>query len=400
MIRILHVLDASCDESLIQVLEMLRARGGGDRADHVICSIDGPAARRARQFVGARVHRVESRVLRSLGWSPGLTTLARRFEPTILHAWGIEAARGCAAALPDRPRVVSILDPTRSRPVARWGGAVPNLQAIATGSQVIRAQLLTHGMPAPRVVVIRGAVDFGAISASRQRTLDGGSTTQGQTDHVAPVSLDTLVPRVSNRQPNGAAPREPVVLLPGPATRESGHFYGLWAVTIAKHAGCDLSVLMPYPSRESNRMRRFLNSIRMSSLLARPSADRTWPALVAQADVFLIPAVGEIPTEPIAWAMAAGLPVVGSAVRSVAELIADRSNGLLCKPAQPRALAQKLLTVLEDHDLRARVTETARGQAYEVFGMRRFTDDYHRLYENVLERRDAGDGIRDSAMVA
>ena len=98
--------------------------------------------------------------------------------------------------------------------------------------------------------------------------------------------------------------------------------------------------------------------------------------------------------------MAAGLPVVGSAVRSVAELIADRSNGLLCKPAQPRALAQKQLTVLEDHDLRARLTETARGQAYEVFGMRRFTDDYHRLYENVLERRDAGDGIRDSAMVA
>ena len=80
--------------------------------------------------------------------------------------------------------------------------------------------------------------------------------------------------------------------------------------------------------------------------------------------------------------------------------IADRSNGLLCKNADAKLLASRILTALEDKALRDRLTETARGQAYEVFGIRAFVDNYQQLYANVLDGRKAGQDVSDTAMVA
>jgi glycosyltransferase involved in cell wall biosynthesis len=127
--------------------------------------------------------------------------------------------------------------------------------------------------------------------------------------------------------------------------------------------------------------------------LAGPS----WPELAACADVFIVPALGEVCTEPIATAMAAGLPVVGFAVRSVAELIGSGHNGLLAKPGDGPALAQQVLRVIEDDGLRRRLVETARAQAYEIAGVRDCVDSYARLYDNVASGRVAGDGVRDTA---
>ena len=126
----------------------------------------------------------------------------------------------------------------------------------------------------------------------------------------------------------------------------------------------------------------------------------SWAELLSCADIFLAPAVEDICTEPIAQAMAAGVAVVASAVRSIAELVADKSNGLLVKPGEPRALAARLLAAIEDEPLRRKVADLARGQAYEVFGVRAFVENYERLYANVVANGAPGEGIADSAMVA
>ncbi|HUN80144.1 MAG TPA: glycosyltransferase, partial [Phycisphaerae bacterium] len=91
---------------------------------------------------------------------------------------------------------------------------------------------------------------------------------------------------------------------------------------------------------------------------------------------------------------------VGTATRAITELIADKHNGLLARPKEPRALASRLLTAIEDQELRRRVIETARGQAYEVFSVRSFVENCERVYANALGGQSAGEGVRDNAFVA
>lgn len=372
MIHVLHAIDETCDETVFQVLEILCTRKAVGHVRHTVCSINGRRAADARAFLSVDIHSADRRLSSRVNWAPRLADLARDSRADIVHAWGIEAAGTCIARLAKTPLVFTLLDPGPTRNVARWLRSFPRSAAVIAGSQVIRTRMIGAGVRPERIVVIRGPVDFRAVNDARA----GGFR-------------ESLVGSAS-----------PVILMSGPASRAGGQYSGLWAAAIVRQVLSDLRVVMPYRSRESARLLRFVRDIGMPSLVTVPPNGATWPQLVCSADVFMIPALDEACTEPVGWAMAAGLPVLGTAVRSVAELIADRSNGLLVKPGIPRNLAAKLLTALEDGDLRRKITEVARGQAYEVFGVRQFVDNYARLYENVQSDRPAGDSIHDSAMVA
>lgn len=372
MISVLHVLGPGCDETACQTLQMLCSRFSGDRARHAVCSMDGQTAVTAKRFLATDVRFTPARIWSALNWAPRLADAARDCSADVIHAWDIGAARLVSARLPDLPLVLSLADPGPARDFARWLRSFPKGAAVAVGNQTILSRLLAAGVAPERSVVIRGAVDFKAINQARA---------------------------AASRAPSSER-AGPSLLLAGPPSEAGGQYYGVWAAAILSLVVPGLRVTLPYDNRESRRVRRFAESIQMPSLVVVPDPRSRWADLVAGADVFLVPAVGDVCTEPIGWAMAAGLPIVGSAVRCVAELIADRSNGLLCKPRRPRLLAARLLTAIEDAGLRTRVGGVARGQAYEVFGIRRFADNFARLYDNVLSGRLPGDGIRDAAMVA
>jgi glycosyltransferase involved in cell wall biosynthesis len=368
---VLHVVDAGCDETQLQVLATLRSRLQADGHRHAVCAIDPDSDDRANQHGGGDVLRTVQRLWNAMNYAPRLPSVAEEFAADIVHAWGARAAAVCCARLPSLPLIVSLLSPDQARDLARSIRSLPADATVVVGSQVARSRLVTAGVPSDRVVVIRGPADFSTINKAR----------------------------ASNMRKTVVGDARPVVLLAGPPSRGGGQYFGLWAAAIVRQIVPTLRVLMPYESREAQRLKRFVKQIRMSEMLIVPDPALTWPQLVTCADVFLCPAHDEISTEPIATAMAAGLVVVGTAVRSIAELIADKSNGLLCKANDPRALAGRLLTALEDGDLVRRITEVARGQAYEVFGVRTFADNYARVYENVLANRLVGDGVHDAAYV-
>jgi glycosyltransferase involved in cell wall biosynthesis len=369
--RVLHILDESCDESHFQNLRALMQRDSGQITHHV-CSVDPNIVEAAQRRLQAPIHPANRRLLRAMNFAPRLPSLQRGLGAEVLHAWGIAAATICAARLPDLPLLLTLIDPQSTEQSARYLRALPRAAAVAVGSQVIRRRLLTAGVADDRLVVIRGPVDFARINQARK----------------------------DNVRAQVAADASPIVLLAGPSSIAGGQFYALWACAIVSQIIPSLRVIMPYESRERQRLNRFLRGLKMTDMLIETPAEWSWHEHVACADVLLFPPTDEVCTEPLAAAMAAGVVIVGTAVRSVAEIIADKSNGLLCKPKQARLLAARLLTALEDAELRRSVTDTARAQAYEVFSSRAFLDNYARLYENVLAGRPLADEIRDTAMVS
>ena len=73
---------------------------------------------------------------------------------------------------------------------------------------------------------------------------------------------------------------------------------------------------------------------------------------------------GDVSTTCIAWAMAAGVAVIGAATYAVAELASHKVGGLLFKPPLRGSSAPAVVRLLRDREAQAKAKEV-RGQAYE-----------------------------------
>jgi glycosyltransferase involved in cell wall biosynthesis len=108
-------------------------------------------------------------------------------------------------------------------------------------------------------------------------------------------------------------------------------------------------------------------------------------ALYRAADLFVLaPRIAEdgdrdgIPNV-IAEAMAAGLPVVATAVSGIPELVRHERTGLLAPSRDPEALAEAMARLLTDRALALRLAHEARGVLAREFDLWRTTRDLHAL---------------------
>jgi glycosyltransferase involved in cell wall biosynthesis len=100
-------------------------------------------------------------------------------------------------------------------------------------------------------------------------------------------------------------------------------------------------------------------------------------------DVFVMPSLEEAFGIAALEAMAAGLPVVGSAVGGLPELIEDGRTGCLTPPADSRALAERLIPLLLDGGLRGRMGAAAWARAGS-FTARRMCEEIEKRYRRLL----------------
>lgn len=92
-------------------------------------------------------------------------------------------------------------------------------------------------------------------------------------------------------------------------------------------------------------------------------------ALYRDADVFVLPSVGECFGIATVEAMAAGLPVIASLVGGAGDIVDDGANGFLVPPGDEAALAVALDKLVGDADLRARFGARSRQLAQERFDL-------------------------------
>jgi glycosyltransferase involved in cell wall biosynthesis len=114
------------------------------------------------------------------------------------------------------------------------------------------------------------------------------------------------------------------------------------------------------------------------------------PNVLRGCDFFVLPTHQEALGQSFIEAMAAGLPVIGTSVDGVPELIEPDANGLLVPPKDPAALRAALVTLIDDPALRARLGAQGRGiieRGFTIGDMAGATVDYYR--RGLRERRCA-----------
>lgn len=112
--------------------------------------------------------------------------------------------------------------------------------------------------------------------------------------------------------------------------------------------------------------------------------------LFASADVFLLPSRFEGFPVSIMEAMAMGVPTVASNVGGIPELVRHGQDGFLHDPADTDGMAQSVLSLMADADLRASFGKSGRQRVLEEFSMAKTADHALQLYKEFLGDRAAG----------
>ena len=110
------------------------------------------------------------------------------------------------------------------------------------------------------------------------------------------------------------------------------------------------------------------------------------PDVMAAADIFVLSSDFEGNPLAVMEAMAAGLPVVSTAVGGVPELIEDGKQGLLVKAGDVEALADRLASLLANDAERLRMGQAAACRAQRDFDIGIMAARYSALYEQLLRK--------------
>lgn len=114
---------------------------------------------------------------------------------------------------------------------------------------------------------------------------------------------------------------------------------------------------------------------------------RDVPTVLAALDVFALPSVAEGMSNTILEAMAAGLPVVATAVGGSPELIIDGVNGRLVPAGDEGALADAMAAYCADAVLRHTHGHASRNRAATDFGLPRMQAAYSALYDALAREK-------------
>jgi glycosyltransferase involved in cell wall biosynthesis len=109
------------------------------------------------------------------------------------------------------------------------------------------------------------------------------------------------------------------------------------------------------------------------------------PDLLRSCDVFVLPSLYEGFPLSVLEAMAAGKPVIATAVGGTPEAVSDGETGFLVPPGDPSALAAAIRAVLSDPVLARRLGSAGRERACRTFSAAEMVRHVVRLYEDILK---------------
>jgi glycosyltransferase involved in cell wall biosynthesis len=110
------------------------------------------------------------------------------------------------------------------------------------------------------------------------------------------------------------------------------------------------------------------------------------PSVLAASDVFVLGSNWEGNPLAVMEAMAAGLPVIATAVGGVPELVQSGAQGLLTPAGDHLAFAASMKALLYDAETRQQMSRAAQIRAVREFKVERMVEGYANLYREVVQK--------------
>ena len=167
-----------------------------------------------------------------------------------------------------------------------------------------------------------------------------------------------------------------------------------FTLVLQRHPNAKLVLVGDGPTRQSVAQKVQQNGLRQSVLMTGAIAHAGVPEMLSIADIAVVPSAPVLASRggtgtplKLFEYMAAGKPIVATALNEAAEVIQDGRNGLLVQAGDVNRFAEAILALLNDPEERVRLGQNARQQAVEQYSWEEYTRTLEKIYLNVL--RDA-----------
>lgn len=186
------------------------------------------------------------------------------------------------------------------------------------------------------------------------------------------------------------------ILSVGRFTWEKGHEYAMQAVALLRERGIPFQwqIIGDGPSSEAIAFAIHQFDLGDAVCLAGALSPQDVRQHLQNADVFLHPSVSEGFGNAVIEAQAAGLPVVCSDAGGLPENVADGETGFVVPRRDARALAEKLMLLARNPELRRRMGAAGRARAQSHFGSEEQLERFDELYRKALDQGPAQDPER------
>lgn len=292
---------------------------------------------------------------------PRLLLLHRRHRFDVVHCHAAypqayvarTLRRLCGVPYVVRPHGADVLpgDPIRASPrlERRMRAALVAADAVIAQGESLREVIAALGVAPARLVTINNGVDVAAFAAATPF------------DHPRPYALGmgSLVPHKG---------------------------FDLIVRAWAAAAAPSLDLLVAGDGPERAALERLAGELGLAGRVRflGPVLGRDKVSLLRSAAFFVCPSRREPYSNAILEAMAAGLPVVATAVGGNPEIVRHEVSGLVCEPESPAALAAAAGRIAADPALRDRLAAGAVGVARE-HDWPDVVDRYVAIYRRVIE---------------
>ncbi|MEX0730931.1 MAG: glycosyltransferase [Aquisalimonadaceae bacterium] len=315
----------------------------------------------AAAMPGIRVVHVSMRGEADLAFSVRLFGVLRRERPDIVHVHsrrGADMLSAPAARMAGVPAVLS----------RRVDNAGPDLLTrarcrlygrVITISEAIRQVLLNASVPAGHIRCVLSAVDTALYRP-------GGD-------------------RGWLRREFGLPERGPVLAVVAQLIRRKGHRDLLAVLPRLLEAHPDLRVLFLGRGPEEAVLRDQVRRNGLGEVVCFAGFRDDLPRILPALDLVIHPACGEGLGVSLLQAAACGIPLVGTRVGGIPEVIRDGETGLLVPPADVNALTRAVSAILEDPALGLRLGRGGREWVEQVFSIDSMVEGNLRVYAELLD---------------
>ena len=244
-------------------------------------------------------------------------------------------------------------------------------------------------------VLARTADRLVAVSARVREDLVRLKVASADRISIVEPGLD-LAPMIRSRQDRGALRRElgldpdvPLVGIVGRLAPVKNHALFLAAAAALSAVRPDLHFVVVGDGELGPDIRARARGLGLSSRLTFTGWRHDLPRVYSDLDVLVSCSKNEGTPFAIIEAMAAGCPVVATAVGGVPDLLDDQVTGLLVPPGQPVPLVAAILRLVTDPGFAQSLAWSAAARAEVRFGAGRLASEMDALYTELLRNCDA-----------
>lgn len=307
---------------------------------------------------------------------PRLAVLLRRLRPDIIHTHDFksEAAVLLANALDRRPVVASFYGrlaiTSLFLKLEDWSRLVyfRLFDRLLANSQAQRGELLRWRHAPERIEILPSFVD---------------------TSRIVPPTPERAL---AARERLGIAPGRPVLATVARLSQNKGHIYMLQALRAVRERFPDVLYLVPGEGDSSwhgeggarGELERQAAALGVSENVRFLGYYPDLQTILDATDLLVSPSLREGMQVSLIEAMAAGLPIVATAVGGTPDAVRDGETGILVPPADSDALADAVLRMLGDRERMRAMGDAARRRAEREFDSGAVARQVLRVCEEVL----------------